>query len=640
MKSLEVAEKNKYHNLLPEIYANAGYVSQKEGNMAEAENYYNKAIFLSKKYNNKIGLASALRFYGTLYADKSDYIKSLEKAREAKTIADEINDTLISALCLQNFGYIHGKKGNFDSAIFYFQKASDKLLNTRFELIKAKGDLNLCMMLLTTKTADSSILNTVKNAIQLFSKNSEKRGMAQAYGILAMHYYNNGQYEAALLANKTEFNYLLAIKDLQGQCVTLSNTGNNFIQLNKYDSAKVYFNKAIQLAYKLKNEDEITTGLSNLGQVLNHEGEYKLAIEKLNKALEMSKKLESLETTHVLLLRLGNSYLGLRNYQKAIELYSNALKISKEINDLDGQSNNLSKLSDTYEKTGDFKNAFYNLRKYSELNDSLVNVEMFGKLEETEKKYETKIKNDSLKLQANNLLISNQKITTRNRLIGFIVIAFLLISVILFLLFKTYKRTKVAKDKIELLQRELHHRVKNNLAIVARLIEIGGKQTENNLFLKELENRIKSIGILHEQLYQQENITSVNFNPVIQQIFSQINQSTITNNTIKENVRVNVDLETDKAIPLSLIVNELVTNSFKYAFEETPDPTIDLVITKVKQDIILHYKDNGKGLSDKPDANNLYGYGMKLIKGLSSQLSGKYKFWNDTGFNFELVIPV
>ena len=179
LKSLEIAQKNNYNNLLPEIYANTGYVFQKEGEATEAQKYYDKSILLSKQNTNRRILAIALRFYGTFYADKSEYSKAFEKIREAKLIADALNDTLLSALCFQNFGYIHSKKGFFDSAEFYYRKASEKLKNTRFEIIKARGDLNICSLLLTKGEANDSIISIVENAIELFSKNNEKRGLAQ-----------------------------------------------------------------------------------------------------------------------------------------------------------------------------------------------------------------------------------------------------------------------------------------------------------------------------------------------------------------------------------------------------------------------------------------------------------------------------
>lgn len=96
------------------------------------------------------------------------------------------------------------------------------------------------------------------------------------------------------------------------------------------------------------------------------------------------------------------------------------------------------------------------------------------------------------------------------------------------------------------------------------------------------------------------------------------------------------ELDVDKAMPLSLILNELVTNSFKYAFGETSEPLLKISIQQQGDKLRLHFSDNGIGLpSEHPHGS----FGSKLIQSLSAQLQGQAHQWNEKGANFELVFP-
>src|SRR5436190_2605888 len=253
---------------------------------------------------------------------------------------------------------------------------------------------------------------------------------------------------------------------------------------------------------------------------------------------------------------------------------------------------------------------------------------------ELETRYRTKQKGDSLQIQSQQLTISKQQVQTRNVVLGIIGLSVVFLSVLIFIIYSSYKKEKKDKTRIVLLQKELQHKVKNDLAILIRLAEVTAKKEEGNISLKELENRIKSIANVHEQLYGLNDTSGLNFKTFAAYLNEQIQKSFGTSVQFINNIDPEFKLSTDKSTPLALITNELMTNSFKYAFKDTGNNHISIAMKNDEKGICFYYHDNGPGVTSERN-----GFGFKLIQGLSSQLNGAQRIWNEAGFNYELIIP-
>src|SRR5204862_92221 len=163
------------------------------------------------------------------------------------------------------------------------------------------------------------------------------------------------------------------------------------------------------------------------------------------------------------------------------------------------------------------------------------------------------------------------------------------------------------------LQKELQHKVKNDLAILIRLAEVTTKKEEGNISLKELENRIKSIANVHEQLYGLNDTSGLNFKTFAAYLNEQIQKSFGTSVQFINNIDPEFKLSTDKSTPLALITNELMTNSFKYAFKDTGNNHISIAMKNDEKGICFYYHDKGPGVTSKRK-----GIVFKLIQVLSS----------------------
>ncbi|MEZ5197252.1 MAG: sensor histidine kinase [Bacteroidales bacterium] len=232
-----------------------------------------------------------------------------------------------------------------------------------------------------------------------------------------------------------------------------------------------------------------------------------------------------------------------------------------------------------------------------------------------------------------------QKALQRNWLIGF----FAIMLIIAFIIFYYYRKTKAAKTKIEMLQREIHHRVKNNLSIIKRLVEVTQetiKDAKGRSSLNGLSNRIASMAQVHAQLYQKEDITHVDFKQYVNALCENIKLSFHRENLeIKLNIESGLDISFNKAIPLGLIVNELLTNAFKYASNGSDVVKIAVEIKETADKLTLSISDNGPGFSDGFKIQNIESYGLKLVNGLVQQLNGQIELANNNGANVNIEIP-
>lgn len=270
--------------------------------------------------------------------------------------------------------------------------------------------------------------------------------------------------------------------------------------------------------------------------------------------------------------------------------------------------------------------------------DSSTAMSFNRQIADLETQYKTRIFRDSLKLQQQQTIIAEEKGKTKNIVIASTLVLLLLVATGLFLEYRNRKRAEKDKAKIQLLQNEIHHRVKNNLAVINRLVEVAGKNSVEDAPLVTLKNRIKSIELLHNHLYSNEAKTgNISLQSYFEDLCLAIAATFQTTKDIEINVKAPTEVDSTIAEKLGLILNELVTNSFKYAFENREAGNITVTAKPEGKQLNITVQDNGIGMQTE---KNTKSYGMKLIKGLSNELNGKFTFQNLGGTSFQLSIPL
>jgi|TARA_R100000541_G_scaffold35018_3_gene43399 PAS domain S-box-containing protein len=184
---------------------------------------------------------------------------------------------------------------------------------------------------------------------------------------------------------------------------------------------------------------------------------------------------------------------------------------------------------------------------------------------------------------------------------------------------------------------EIHHRVKNNLAVISGLIQLQILQTQSeevNKVLTESQLRVKSIALVHEKLYASDSLAYIDYGKYIEELIQNIGHTFVAQNKkvdIITDVK-NVSLNVNQAIPCSLLINEVLVNAYKHAFTETDKGKISIKITEVDGEIDVEITDDGKGLkSGREERSKITSLGFTLMKTLTGQLKGTYLFENRKG---------
>ena len=205
--------------------------------------------------------------------------------------------------------------------------------------------------------------------------------------------------------------------------------------------------------------------------------------------------------------------------------------------------------------------------------------------------------------------------------------------------------TASLKEK-EVLLKEIHHRVKNNLQIISSLLKLQSRAIKDQHILSifnESQSRIRTMALIHENLYQSSDLSRINFAEYIHKLAANLFRSYDTSSSLIEAV-VNVAdifLEIDVAVPCGLMINELVSNSLKYAFPHQTSGRIQIdMYAKGDQSYQLIVSDNGIGLPTDLDIENTNTLGLQLVVSLVEQLEGQLKIKRQPGTKFEITFTV
>ncbi|HIP36857.1 MAG TPA: sensor histidine kinase [Crocinitomix sp.] len=202
-------------------------------------------------------------------------------------------------------------------------------------------------------------------------------------------------------------------------------------------------------------------------------------------------------------------------------------------------------------------------------------------------------------------------------------------------------QTLISKEERDLLLKEIHHRVKNNLQIIISLIRLQSEYITPNNFaekISEIEHRIRAMALVHEKLYQSNELSKLNVENYIKELVSNIHNSINGDKLIKFTYDISPDkYHLDVLIPIGLIINEAITNTFKYAFNDKENAEIYIKFCSTSCEngkTVLNIKDNGIGSDTNFEELSSNSLGMELISTLVDQLDGEFNLDTSKGFNY------
>jgi len=590
---------------------------------------------------------------------------------------------LLVAICSFVFSQSNSQavkvKSLIDSVNFYFDNAkyeraselTDELISVSKNFTKSKEYPDICRIVgrrFHFQGIYSKALEFYLNGLNASEKKNDSTRVAEMSNLIGGIYLGQPDYDKAFFY----YNKCLQIQLLRNQKKLIGrgylNVANVYISKKEYGKAKTALNNSL-FNYDLINFNE---GKSLVYATF---GELFLAKQMPDSALHY------LLMGHNYLLQLNKVYPLTQINTSIAELYFNKNDLKKALEFLDEgikfglntkQNHNLSSLyllkSKVLEKNNETNAAFDNFKLYKQYSDSVLNAASIKKQAEDALKYEFSKKEYEQELENQKLAIEQKEKEKQQKIIvtaasGIILIIFLLLYYRYRLKQKANKlltqtNSKLAEKNLiieekskqlqeslgerELLLKEIHHRVKNNLQVISGLLELQKEElTEESskLAFDEGQSRVKSISLIHQNLYQNENLGCIQFKTFVNDLSSQVKE-VFEQLDCKMDIKIDMPnkvVDIDTAVPLGLIINELLTNSYKYATVKNKTGTIAIeLLDKLNGNYQLIYTDSGPGIKQGVNFNNASTLGLRLIKGLSGQLAGKASYKNDNVSTFTI----
>ncbi|MFY0685271.1 MAG: tetratricopeptide repeat protein [Balneola sp.] len=566
-----------------------------------AGKYHQLAIDEGNKKNESIGL----NYKGIVYDYRKDVEAASELYNQALEIRKELGDERLIGNSLSNLGALYFHNGDYTKASDYYFRSLD-----------------------------------IREKIQ------DSVGLSQSYNNLGILFRNQNEYEKALEYYSKSAELKQEIGRRYSAMYTLLNIGSLYIFMEEYENAVSVSEEALLIAEEYQDKVSIASLKLNIGSAKSSLKNYSEARILLKQGIEALEEMNEYSSAFEGYTMLITTYLEENDISEALK-YVNEVKTRQEFFKEPARIQEFYNIaSRVYMEAGDYKQALQMKLDEAIIKDSLFNVSSKNELLELETKYQLSEKDRELfALNAEND-IRELEISRSNLVRNFsLFLALVLIGVTIYGRRNAQVRNQLNKKlttslaEKELLMKEVHHRVKNNLQIISSLLNIQSRRTEHEsaaVALQESKNRVQSMALIHQSLYQKDNITNVKVKEYIEQLLDTLMNSFGVEEkvTLKTDIQ-NLELEVDLIIPLGLIINELVTNVIKYAFDEEGG---DLIVTlnEFKDILRLEVADNGKGINSSELRNQ--SFGMSMVESLSKKLKADLVISSETGTSIQLDI--
>ncbi len=471
-----------------------------------------------------------------------------------------------------------------------------------------------------TKKIDEKVtfINKVKEAN---IKSGSPSAVAAANLYLVQAYETDKQYNKAIdYLTENEQKYLDP-QNLVNQYINLHYKYRIQKKMGSYNDALATGEKMLALSDKLSNVSS---------------KEIALDLEKKYETQKKENEIALLSTKNL----LSQSEIDLLNTQKAFDVKNiEFLTSQKKIKDIELIKQLV--LQEGLIKQNELKNELFEKEQYA---NALLASE--NELKKSELKKELSLKESLTRensLQINKL--SKEKQIKWSLAGGLFVL--LLGATSIFTLYRKQIQKNIIIQKqaadLEVLMKEIHHRVKNNLQVVSSLLDLQSHSitdAQAHEAVKEGKNRVQSMALIHQNLYSEGNIKGIRLKEYVTNLLQTLCDSyNISNDKVKINAAIDdLNLDVDTMIPLGLVLNELVSNAFKYAFNKTKSGVLNILLKEQANQLHLMVSDNGGGFPLGMDVKTNKSFGLKMIRAFAQKLKATLDIYNNNGAVVEMKI--
>lgn len=430
------------------------------------------------------------------------------------------------------------------------------------------------------------------------------------------------------------------LKDRKGMLRMLQKLGDAYYQYKYFDSSLYFLNQSIELATTLQllHDADISR--------LNRAGTF-IRLQRIDEAeRDLNYVAAKNDTTDLNIIiryfiQKGNLFIARGKFEEGKMNYDKALTVAGRIGVAEMYGMIYKHMAESYSYRGLYKEAFEFAQLYNEHLTTYFseNISAIKELEYILNNSETK--DEVTYLSGENSLkeirLKNER-QLRSILLAGVAAVLLLAAVIFFLYTKQIKKNVIIKKQTEDLQtlmKEIHHRVKNNLQIISSLLDVQLKLIKDKQAahaIKDGRNRVHSMALIHQNLYGEKNVTAI----AVDEYIKNLAQSLFHSYNIRPGqVEIHMDidkleLDVDTVIPIGLMLNELISNSLKHAFENRAGGLIEVTLKKHNDSLLMQIKDNGRGFPDAANPSHST-FGMRMIKIFAQKLKADLEIYNDHG---------
>jgi two-component sensor histidine kinase/TolA-binding protein len=574
--------------------------------------------------------------------------KDYDKARSNfKLLIIQYPDSAkLLGMCYNNLGIIDIKEEFNARALENFEMSRKAYEQFGDDTLLAKSLVNNASIYKILGQYEQATLLTIR-ALKIFEKENRTLESAKASNTLGNIYKESNNLELALKYHNRAFELAKELNDSNQISKALNNRGSTFLEMEYFNQAASDFKQALKIKLQFENKKSIANTYYNLGELEFLRSNLDSSIYYFNKSLTIRDSLTDKRGVAYCYNYLGSIYTLNKQWKKAATYLGKALKLASYLKLDDLRKKNYKFQQELYEQQGDLKKALLYHKHFTSLRDSLLDHEKQKTINELEIKYEVDKKQKenlllSKEAEINLLKISQQEEETsmwqRSAVIVGVIALFILLLVIQY--YKLYNKEKLLSAKEKQLTIEQHHRIKNHLQTLAGLLSFQQRKLGDEVareIIQESKNRVAVITLLHESFYSKKITegTTILFNEYLNRM--------IQNLVIvfgKQQIELMIELEsiyldTDKALPLGLIANEIITNAFKYG-TSSDKPVLKIVMSAKNNVLKLVIADNGSGMIP----HNNESIGLELINQLIKQMDGKIEVNSVNGTEYSIKVPV
>lgn len=571
--------------------------------------------------------------------------------QEGKNIAKRLASISSMIEVLTEEAILQNRQGNHMAGVKSFLKVDSlsRILNDTIKMAAVQTNLGLSYFYGGTK---DQALQHYYDAYQLYQKISEPRGYSRLLNNLAICSKEVGKLKESLQYYRESYQLKQTLADSSGMATSLMNLGLLLAELDRYEEAIDTLQFAHDQYLAIAAYEDAAACQMSLGKIMIDYGQWDRAHPHVQHSYEYF--LEYSPQSQNMLLALGDlATISIRrnDWPQASAHLEEALRLARQSDKLEILKSLLKNKAKVDYALHHYQNGFDALQESYNLSDSINTDSKLALIEEMQTRFAVDAKEKEIALlnaQSDLDKIKLQTTKSRNLLLILIGLALGLFSVFLYRLYRQIDRQKQVISKTlserETLLKEIHHRVKNNLQVISSLLSMQSYHIKDDHALaaiQESRNRVKSMSLIHQSLYQDRDLLSIDSSEYIINLAKglfdsyNIDQERISLNTVIDPVQLDVDI----MIPLGLILNELISNALKYAFTDGRKGELKVSLFQHTSQLTLEVSDNGVGLPEDFNARQPLSLGHTLVQDFCKKLKAELKINGMNGTKVMIAIP-